>query len=198
MSLEVFNSLATFGTFVVIAATAIAALVQLRHARSANLIEGISEIMRGFSSSNFQAAQHFVLTELSKKWQEPEFRYQRFTRSARTPENQVLISKINEVGNFYENVGIMVKRLLVDRSMVLDMFSGNAISAWESLAPLTVGSRRDGGKALWENFEYFVVLSQDWQAAYPDGTYPPGVRRIELVDQLRDADAQYAASRATA
>ncbi len=33
MSLELFNSLATFGTFLVISATAIAALYQLRHAR---------------------------------------------------------------------------------------------------------------------------------------------------------------------
>jgi hypothetical protein len=198
MSLELFNSLATFGTFLVIAATAIAALVQLRHARSANLIEGLSEVRRTFTSADFQAAQQFVLAELPKKWQEPEFRYQQITRSARTPENQVLISKINQVGNTYENVGLLVKRQLIDGIMALDLYSGNAIGAWESLAPLTVAMRRRAGNALWENFEYFFVLAQDWQAAHPNGTYPPGVRRIALADELREADAQYAASRATA
>jgi hypothetical protein len=199
MSLELFNSLATFGTFWVIAATAIGALVQLRHARSANLIEGISEVMRRFVSSNFQTAQHFVLTEFPEKWKEPEFRYQQKHRSARTPENQVLISKINEVGNTFENLGLMVKWQLIDRIMALDLFSDLAIIAWESLSLQTVALRRNQGtNAVFENFEYFVVLSQDWRAAHPDGAYPPGVRRIALVDELREADAQYAASRATA
>jgi hypothetical protein len=66
------------------------------------------------------------------------------------------------------------------------------------LAPIVVAARRArGSNAVWENFEYFVVLAQDWRAAHPDGTYPPGVRRIALADELREADAQYAASLAT-
>ena len=36
MSLEVINTFATLGTFLVIAATAIAAIVQLSHARSSS------------------------------------------------------------------------------------------------------------------------------------------------------------------
>jgi hypothetical protein len=51
MSLEVVNTLATFGTFVVIAATAIAALVQLRHARSSNQIEALAEMRQEAASS---------------------------------------------------------------------------------------------------------------------------------------------------
>jgi hypothetical protein len=47
MSLELFNSLATFGTFLVIAGTAIAAIVQLRHARSGNQIEALAELREG-------------------------------------------------------------------------------------------------------------------------------------------------------
>ena len=140
MSLELFNSLATFGTFVVIAATAIAALVQLRHARGANLIESLSEVRRTFSSSDYQAALHFVITGLADKWKDPAFRYQRNTRSARTPENQILISKINEVANTFENVGLMVKRKLIDRIMALDLYSGNAIRAWQALTPITVAA----------------------------------------------------------
>jgi hypothetical protein len=44
MSLQLVNTLATFGTFVVIAATAIAAIVQLRHARSSNHIAALNEL----------------------------------------------------------------------------------------------------------------------------------------------------------
>ena len=197
MSLELFNSLATFGTFVVIAATAIAALIQLRHARSANLIEGLSEAQRSFNAPEFAAAQSFVLTELAGKWQDPEFRYQVITRAARTAENQALIAKIILVGNTFELLGVFVKRQLIDREMALDMFSGNAVGAWERMTPVTVALRRRAGSASWENFEYFVVLSLDWIAAHPDGTYPAELRRIAPQDELLKADTEYAASRAT-
>jgi hypothetical protein len=52
--------------------------------------------------------------------------------------------------------------------------------------------------ALWENFEYLAVLSQDWIAEHPKGAYPEGMRRITLKDGWRDADRDYAASLATA
>ncbi|MBV8366944.1 MAG: hypothetical protein JO194_10675, partial [Candidatus Eremiobacteraeota bacterium] len=42
MNLELLNVFATLGTFVVISATAIAALVQLRHARSSNQIAAMT------------------------------------------------------------------------------------------------------------------------------------------------------------
>ena len=44
MRLELVNTLATFGTFLVIAATAIAAVVQLRHARGSNHIAALNEL----------------------------------------------------------------------------------------------------------------------------------------------------------
>ncbi|MFN2449854.1 MAG: ABC transporter substrate-binding protein [Candidatus Baltobacteraceae bacterium] len=81
------------------------------------------------------------------------------------------------------------------QTMALDMFYANAIAAWERLVPVNVALRRDGGNSVWENFEYFVVLSQAWYAAHPDGTYPSGVRRIDLKDDLLEADNQYVAVR---
>jgi hypothetical protein len=52
--------------------------------------------------------------------------------------------------------------------------------------------------AVWENFEYLTVLAQDWDAARPKGTYPAGIRRLDLKDEWLEADRQYAASLATA
>ena len=198
MSLELFNSLATFGTFLVIAATAIAALFQLRHARSANLIEAYNEVREMFLSEDYRDAQHFVVTDLWKNWQDPAFRYQFGRRDARTPENQVLIGKINTVGNTFEQAGLMTKRGLVDREMIVDAFGGLAITAWTILLPVTAAGRRAFGEGIWENFEYFVVLSQDWVAAHSGGAYPRGIRRISVPDELREADEQYAAALATA
>jgi hypothetical protein len=198
MSLELVNTLATFGTFVVIAATAIAAVVQLRHARSSNAIAALNELRETMESADFQAAQHFVRGELSKKLEDPAFRYQTDAPSARTDENRPLIAKVDAIGNFYESIGMLVKAGLVDRGLVVEMWSSNVIEAWENLAPVTTIVRRRIGDMLWENFEYLTVLAQDWLATHPKGTYPSGVRRIELKDERLDADKQYAASLAPA
>jgi Domain of unknown function (DUF4760) len=198
MSLELVNTLATFGTFVVIAATAIAALVQLRHARSSNQIAALTELRETMESVDFQAAEQSVATELSTKLQDPAFRYQYAERSARTDENRPLIRSIVTIANFYENMGTFVKTGLVDKDLVFDIFSYQAAETWERLAPIVAIGRRRVGDALWENFEYLTVLSQDWMAAHPKGNYPTEVRRVELDDKWLEADKQYAASLAPA
>jgi hypothetical protein len=198
MSLELVNTLATFGTFVVIAATAIVAIVQLRHARGSNQIAALNEIRETDGSEEMQIARHFAHRELATKLQDPDFRYQLNVRPARTDENRPLIGKINALGNFYEGMGTLVKARLVDRQLALEIYSGKVIGDWEALAPVTALSRRVAGDALWENFEYLFVLSQDWVAAHPSGTYPAGLRRATLKDEWLEADELYAASLAPA
>jgi len=90
---------------------------------------------------------------------------------------------------------LLVKTGLVDRELALGMWADTATSAWEDLATVAAIARRNQGDGLWENFECFAVLSQDWLSAHPDGAYPAGVRRIILKDQWSEVDAQYAASR---
>jgi hypothetical protein len=196
MSLELFNTFATLGTFIVIAATAIVAIVQLRHMRSSNQIAAINELRETIETPEFQAAQQFVMAELPAKARDPAFRHQVFDRTARTDENWPNIAKVVRVGNFFETMGMLVKVGMVDRNLTLDVLSGNVVQAWTLLASFTAILRRRD-KGLWENFEYLTVLSQDWTAAHPHGTYPPGVRRIELKDDWLAADQQYAAGSAT-
>jgi hypothetical protein len=198
MSLQLVNTLATFGTFLVIAATAIAAVVQLRHARSSNHIAALNELRETMESPDFQAAQHFVAGDLSKKLQDPAFRYQIAVPTARTDEMRPFHTRIAVMGNFYEGMGTLVKTGLVDRELVLQMYTDQIRGAWESLLPVAAIARRRVGNALWENFEYLTVLAQDWLAAHPNGTYPVGVRRIEVNDKWLEADKQYAASLAPA
>jgi hypothetical protein len=194
MSLELVNTLGTFGTFVVIAATAIAAIVQLRHARSSNHIAALNELRETMETPGFLAALHFVQGELSAKLEDPAFRYQLGVPAARTDDMRPSIAKANAIGNFYETMGLLVKTGLVERELVFEMWAANAISGWEDLAEYAAISRRRLGPVVWENFEYLMVLAQDWMAAHPKGTYPPGVRRTELTDKWLDADRQYSAS----
>lgn len=194
MSLELWNTLATFGTFMVIAATAIAALVQLRHARAGNQIAALNEIRHRAESDELRSAQHFVFTQLDEKLKDPAFRYQIRHREARTNENQPLIGKIITVSNFWESIGTLVRAGLLDRELVFEVWAGHVVDDWEKLAPVTALWRRTIGHVLVENFEYLAVKSQDWEAAHSGGTYPPGVRRMHLKDGWLEADAQYEAS----
>jgi hypothetical protein len=198
MSLELVNTLATFGTFLVIAATAIAAIVQLRHARSSNHIAALNELRETQETPEFLSAQHFIQSELSTRLKDPAFRYQIDAPSARTDETRPLIAKVNTIGNYYEGMGMLVKRGLVDKDIVLEMWCDVISGAWGWLAPVAAVARRTSGDQVWENFEYLTVLAQDWSAAHPKGTYPPGVRRIELKDDWLEADKQYVASVAPA
>ncbi len=198
MSLELVNALVTFGTFLVIAATAIAAIIQLRHARSSNRIAALNELRETMETADFIAAEAFVMIDLSSKLQDPAFRYQLLPRVKKTDETRALRSKMSKVGNFFEGMGMLVKAGLIDKSLVVEMWSDVIIGAWGELAPVTAIGRRTAGDALLENFEYLTVLSQDWMAAHPKGTYPADTRRIGLKDEWLDADKQYAASLAPA
>ena len=198
MSLELVNTFATLGTFVVIAATAIAAIVQLRHARSSNHIAALNELRETMETPQFQGAQHFIDTQLAAALQNPVFRYSIATPAARTDETQPLWQHVRTIGNFYEGMGVLVKTGLVDRELVSQIWADQVSAAWEKLGPIAAIARRRAGDGLWENFEYLAVLQQDWLAAHPKGTYPARVRRTQLKDEWLEADKQYAASIAPA
>lgn len=197
MSLEAVNTFATLGTFLVIAATAIAALIQLRHARSSNQIEALAEFREGTQDPEMRLAERFVLHDLREKLNDPGFRYQLANTEAMTADTQSSWSDIRRVANFLENMGVLVKNGLADENMVLDIFSTLVLTLWERLKPVAAIRRQaSGDNAIWENFEYLAVLSQDWEARYPNGTYPPGVRRIDLNYPWLEADRHYAATSA--
>lgn len=192
MSLDLLNTFATCGTLLVISATAIAAIVQLRHARSSNQIAAFNELRGTTESPKLQRAQDFVAKGLAEKVKDPSFRYQILHRFPRTAEDS--ITQIYTVGNFYESMGALVKARLIDLDLVLLIWSYNVVLYWERLAVITAILRRRDGPGVWENFEYLTVLSQDWIAAHPHGAYPPRVRRINLKDDLLEADTKFAAS----
>ena len=198
MSLELVNTVGTLGTFLVIAATAIAAIVQLRHMRGSNQIVALNELRETTETAEFGAAQLFVQTELSSRLRDAAFRYEVANSAARTEENKPLIAKAIMIGNFYEGMGVLVKNGLVDPELATGMWWYVVTSAWETLSQFTAIGRRARGDAGWENFEYLTVLSQDWAAAHPKGSYPARKRRLVVKDEWLEADRQYAASLARA
>ncbi len=195
MSLELWNTLATVGTFLVISATALAAIVQLRHMRGGNQIAVLTELRASLQTPEYLKAVHYIYSELPARMKDPAFRYQLANRTARTVENNEQISNAEIVGDFYENMGVLAKTGLVDRRLLMDIHSAIILDAWNALSDVTAILRAHYGRVIYENFEYLVVLSEDWNAAHPDGSYPQNVRRIDLPNKWRSADEEYSAAR---
>lgn len=197
MSIEIVNTIATFGTFLVIAGTAIAALVQLRHARGSNQIAALDELRSVFQSRAFTDAQNFLFERLPDLIKNPAFRYQWLHRAARTDEFREGIERIRLIGNYFEDLGALVAAGLLDGELTSMLYSNDVTRAWDQMAGLTAISRREVGSAIWENFEYAAMLCKKWMHAHPNGGYPRGAQRLALKDDWLEADRQYAASLAT-
>ena len=73
MSPEWLTAIGTLGTFVVIAASAVAALMQLRHMRAGNQIVALNEARETIESPAFQETLLFT-RELPQRLTDPEVR----------------------------------------------------------------------------------------------------------------------------
>jgi len=185
MSLELWNTFGTFGTFLVIAGTAVAALVQLRHMRGSNQIAALSDLFEKERTSEYVAARQFVFSGLPEKMKDPAFRRQIVNSATQTGENAELIAKILATGSYYEEMGIFAKFGLVDCNLLFDMHAGNIVMAWDALSDVTALRREHQSPLVYENFKYVTVLAQDWMAKHTSGTYPPNVRRLDLPSRWR-------------
>ena len=189
MTLELWNTFATFGTFAVIAATAIAALVQLRHLRAGNQINAMLSIGEEFGGKSFTDAAGLITgRKLEAALNDPVYRdYTIALSSGQAPpavEQQYveLRRAVLLIGNAYEELGILVKNGIVEKSLFLDRYCWVILLRWKELEKQTALTREATGQgAIWENFEYIAVLSEDW-LQHQHSTYPKGMRRMQLTN----------------
>ena len=182
MPFEVINTVAAVGTFLVIAATAIAAVVQLRHLRASNQLEGLLSALGRIEDDDFNAwltETHARLPELMK---DPAFRDQ--VQDGKVDRNAPWL----KLGNSYDAVGNLLKSRLLPEEAFLDNAAIRIIMAWEMVRPFTAVLRRNLGPGLWENFEYLYIRSKAFEARHPYGNYPPNERRDVLDDIYLEED----------
>jgi hypothetical protein len=175
MSAEWVTAIATAGTFVVIAASAIAALIQLRHMRGSNQIVALTECRETLESPEFRDAQRFVSFELPKRLQSDE-ECRKIAQLPFVGEYQA----IGTVANFFESMGLFVKTGIIDRRIACDFWSEVVLRNWRALSPVAAYVRHAiGQQALWENFEYMAILSERYQREHPT-SYPNGLPHMPV------------------
>ena len=188
MSLELLNALASLLTVCIIAATAIAAMVQLRHLRAGNQINAMLAIGQELSSKSITDAMTMLRHRLPAMDDDPRFRA--YNAAADRGQGQEVIPEYEDlrqaaslIGNAYEELGILVKQGIVDKDIFLDRYSWVILRYWKLMEKALVDARQaTGQQAVWENFEYLAVLSEDWLREHPS-LYPKGARRMPLPER---------------
>lgn len=191
MSAEWVTAIATVGTFVVIAASAGAALFQLRHMRSGNEIAVLTELRETMESPEFQAALQEIAGKFQERLRDPGFR-----RLIMSHQRMATIDDVRSavfIGNFFETAGALVKNRIIDADLFCDLLSNNVVGAWECLDAFIANRRLVAGPALFENFEYLVTLCERYNARYPNGTFAHSSWRKQMPETWPES-AEYVKS----
>lgn len=177
MSLELLNTIGTIGTFLVIGATAITAVIQLRHLRASNQLAGLLNVLSRVEDPVFNEWLDRSRAMLHQNLPDPAFR--RTLYEARYPrEGNPWLNMCNS----YEWVGSLIKHKLIPEEPFMDVYSARILTAWEVLEPVVAIVRRRGDPSIWENFEYLVARSKQWEKENPQGAYPKNVARVQMKD----------------
>lgn len=153
MPLELVNAIATVGTFVVIAASAIAALIQLRHMRGSNQIVALNEFRETIESREIGEAQRFISFELPKRMGDPIER-RKMTSLPFSGDYE----RIGMIANLFEGLGEFVKIGIIDGNLACDIWAFVVLRNWTALLPITTYIRHTlDAPQLWENFEYLAL-----------------------------------------
>jgi hypothetical protein len=179
MSAEWLTALSTFATFLVIAGTAVAAVVQLHHMHNTNQLTVLNEVRREMRSPEFVKALEFIRYEFPRRAQEPAFREALLHSQADRPS--IEWRQIRDVANFFDTVAAqVVKHGMVDRDLACDWWYTQVVTTWDTLTPLIASLRRQRGYRLWEDFEYLALLCKRFRLRHPRGTYPAHEEALPL------------------
>lgn len=179
--LEILNTIAAVGTFIVIAATAIAAVIQLRHLRANNQLQGLLDVIGRLEDERLYTWISDTRRDLPTMLGDPA--YVQSLVDGTYERNAGWL----QVGNRNERIGSLLKYRLIPEEPFLDVYANVVIQSWEMMLPITsvVRSRSPG---VWENFEYMYVRAKAFNERYEHGNYPKGVPRAQ-VPPFRMGDA---------
>lgn len=182
MSLELVNTIAALTTTAVIAATAVAALAQLRHLRAGNQISGFLTLRTMLDDDAHQRAIALLEREGDIAHDQD---YQVYSKAvfgnAPVPTNQRfrdVRAAVVMIANSFEVMGTLVRNGIVDRRLFLEQYCSTIVNMWRRLEHYIAAAReiqKDDG--IWEDFEYIAALSKEFMVEH-SSVYPKGVPRL--------------------
>lgn len=184
MTYELLSAIASVGTFLVIAATAIAAIMQLRHLRAGNQSSALLSIEEMFDESHNIGARDIVRHELPAALADSNFRaylldYPSGNHRKEVPPEFVRLRRAAAlVANSYETFGALVKHRVVVEGPFIDIYGPTVGMNWRLLEVFIAITREGAGTdTVWENFEYLAARNQIWEKRI-SSWYPKGTPRL--------------------
>lgn len=142
--------------------------------RGANQIIALNEIRETFETDKFRDAVRYVYRELPRLYEDPAARPELVAIPLPAQYEQA-----RTVANFFENVGMYVKRGVLDADFTADMWGGIILTSWLRLTPLITNRRSAQHQPeIWENFEYLAMVCQRFKDRHPNGSYPKSLARM--------------------
>ncbi|HET9343688.1 MAG TPA: DUF4760 domain-containing protein [Candidatus Eremiobacteraceae bacterium] len=173
MTLELINALAAVGTFLVIAVSAIAAFVQLRHLRTSNQLAGLLHTVNVFEDKDFQSKLTWLRDEFPAKMKDAKFLAElRYPGSlSRTDHPELAIADL------WEQTGVYIKYGLVSEDAFMDLVGGSVLQLWNAVADAIKIRREVTSDAAYENFEYVAARALEWRKRHLTN-YPPNAPKL--------------------
>jgi len=189
LSPELVTAISSLVTAIVIAATAVAAVIQLRHMRSGNLIEAILSFRSMLEDDEHRKANRLLRGgDLARELEDPQFRRYLYRTAKKLPMQDVpqryvdLMEAAVALGNSFELIGGMVRNKVVAPGIFLANYWWVVTNTWSRLESYIAMMRQySDSPGLFEDFEYLTVMSKEWAARHPD-SYARGVARMPLVN----------------
>ncbi len=154
VSLALLNAIAGVGTLLLLAATAAAGLVQLRHMRASNELAALLEIERDFRSPELHAALRDVQRDLARQLDDPGYRARLSAPGYLDPRQHPEMT----VCNWFDRVGALVRAGYVSERLFLASFGRLVTYYWSVLEPAIAVLRRTRGPGQYANFEYLAYV----------------------------------------
>ncbi len=183
MTPEWINAGAALLTFLVVAATAYAALQQMRHLRTGNQTAALLDLTREQRDTLYQVSQTYVYTQLAHDLEDAESRAG-LTGSAWTGPTREALRFLQ----FYEELGALVFSGALELGLVLRYFQ--AADDWRRVESLVLVLRRQRGPSAWEMFEALGMAEAQYVAKHGDTWYPNGIPRTSAVDPWLAVDGR--------
>jgi len=159
MTWEALGAISTAFMAIVITVTAIASFRQLVELRVATQFEGSLEVFKELDSREQTDARHFVIFELPRLMQDPDYR----AEVALLGLSDERVHQELAVLRCFERVGAYAKKGFIDRDVVYMVAAGRIVSMWHALGPVIEIHRSVAGP-IWSNFEELYNVSKAWRA----------------------------------
>ena len=178
MSLELLNTLVAIATFIVIGATALAALVQLRHLRASNELSALVGMSQAFiPPETVLSGLRIAHAGLEEKMADADYRRAIVEGTFNPADHPEIL-----LCTWFEQVGTFLKTGLIAERILFEWNAGAYSRYWDLLSgPIAITRRRSPW--AYQNFEYLSARARKWLAAHPAGTYPRGEARLPVADR---------------